>query len=163
MNHGICIADNGLPGGLEMDNQNVEDEIWSFFGTGTSLQELYINPHKLNSNAWDCLRDAASWAKTNEHILADVHWAGGDPDKEEVYGFAAWRDQKGVLTLRNPSPVEKSFTVNVRQLFEIPEGLGDSYSFHDAKLPGGEKLFSGRMAVIKLKPFEVKVMNAMAD
>ncbi|TQM52007.1 hypothetical protein BDE36_3804 [Arcticibacter tournemirensis] len=163
MNHGICIADNGLPGGLETDNQNVEDEIWSFFGTGTSLQELYINPHKLDSKAWDCLRDAASWAKANEQVLADVHWAGGDPDKEEVYGFAAWRDQKGVLTLRNPSPVEKSFTVNVRQLFEIPGGLGDSYSFYDARLPGGDKLFSGRTAVIKLKPFEVKVMNAMAD
>ncbi|WP_256009322.1 hypothetical protein [Desertivirga xinjiangensis] len=160
MNHGICIADNGLPGGLEMDDQHIEDEIWSFFGTGTSLQELYVNPHKLNSRNWNCLSDAARWSKQNEQILSDVHWVGGDPDKGEIYGFAAWRNQKGVLTLRNPSSQEKEFTVNVKQVFEIPGTLSDNYNFYNAKKAGNSKLYSGGSFLVKLKPYEVRVMNA---
>ena len=163
MNHGICIADNGLPGGLEMDDQHIEDEIWSFFGTGTSLQELYVNPHKLDTRNWNCLSNAARWSKQNEQILSDVHWLGGDPDKGEIYGFAAWRNQKGVLTLRNPSGKEKEFTVNVKQVFEIPGTLSDSYNFYDAKQGGKSKLYSGRTFLVKLKPYEVKVMNAELD
>lgn len=160
MYHGICIAGNGLPGKLEMDDQNIADEIWSFFGTGTSLQELYINPHKLNSRNWNCLRDAANWAKANEQVLADVHWVGGDPAEGEIYGYAAWSNEKGTLTLRNPSAAEKAITVNVRQVFEIPSDLDDNYEFYDAKSGKHEKLYSGKVFKVRLKPYEVKVMNA---
>ncbi len=144
MYHGICIADNGLPGTLEMDDQNVSDEIWAFFGTGTSLQELYINPHKLSTKAWDCLRKASNWSKDNAKALADIHWAGGDPSKGEVYGYAGWADKQGVLTLRNPSSHAKTFTVNVKKVLDLPEGYDAHYKFYDAKdalrqaiVPGG--------------------------
>lgn len=42
MYHGICIADHGTPETLEMSDKDIADEIWSFFATGTSLQELYV-------------------------------------------------------------------------------------------------------------------------
>ncbi|WP_207534496.1 hypothetical protein [Desertivirga arenae] len=159
MNHGICIADHGLPGTLELDDKNIEDEIWSFFGTGTSLQELYVNPHKLNTRTWDCLRDAASWSVAHKDILRDVHWVGGDPDKGDIYGFAGWDNNRGVLTLRNPSSVRKEYKLNVQEAFELPTGLESEYSFYNARAEKADKVYSGKVITIVLEPYEVKVLD----
>lgn len=164
MYHGICIADNGVPGKLDMDDQSISDEIWSFFGTGTSLQEMYINPNKLNSKSWDELAKASSWASRHSDVLADVHWVGGDPAKEEVYGFAAWGRNKAVLTLRNPSEKTQSFKVDVDKIFELPSAYKSAYSFYDAKISeaGDSKkpVKTGKLFNVLLAPFEVKVFNA---
>jgi hypothetical protein len=160
MYHGICIADNGLPGKLEMDDKDVADEIWAFFGTGTGLQELYVNPHKLDSEDWNCIRDAANWSKAHQKQLADVHWVGGDPAKGQAYGYAGWADKKGVLTLRNPTALPKSITINVKQVFEIPAGLSANYSFYNARTQVAGEVFSGNSITVKLAPYEVKVMDA---
>jgi hypothetical protein len=161
---GICIADNGYPGMFEMNDKDISDEIWSFFATGTNLQELYINPHKLNTANWNCLAEASTWAKENESVMTDVHWVGGDPAIGEVYGFAAWSPEKAVLSLRNPSSVEKIFEINVSRIFEIPHNVRYKYSFYDARtnMANGKKqaLAQAKLFRITLQPFEVKVFNA---
>lgn len=160
MYHGICIADNGLPGKLEMDNKNISDEIWAFFGTGTGLQELYINPHKLNATNWNCLRDAANWSKANAKYLADIHWVGGDPAKGEIYGYAGWSGKRGVLTLRNPTSRSKTFVLNVKKALDLPGGYSTAYVFTNAKGKTNKPLYKGQTFTVKMAPFEVKVMNA---
>jgi hypothetical protein len=160
MYHGICIADNGLPGTLEMDNKNISDEIWAFFGNGTALQELYINPHKLNSTNWDCLRDASNWSRANAEALADTHWVGGNPLKGQVYGYAGWAGKKGVLTLRNPTPYPKTFIVNVKRDLDVPNGYSTGYKFYNAKDKLHRQVYNGETFLVKLAPFEVKVMDA---
>lgn len=163
MTCGICIADNGYPGGYDMNDKDISDEIWSFFGTGTNLQELYVNPHKMNTSNWDCLADAVNWAKENESVLADVHWTGGDPAKGEVYGYAAWSAQKATLTLRNPSKEEKSIGINVAIVFELPDYVKNEFVFNDARSVGSKNdrktLAQGRSFRITLQPFEVKVFD----
>ena len=167
MTCGICIADNGYPAGFEMNDKDISDEIWSFFATGTNLQELYINPHKLNTANWNCLADASNWAKENESVLADVHWIGGDPAKGDVYGYAAWSPEKAILTLRNPSTKKKSFEVNVAKVFELPDYVKNEYLFYDARTlnaTGVKQAFArGRTFSITLQPFEVKVLNALPE
>ena len=164
MYHGITIADQGIPGKLEMDQKSIADEIWSFFGTGTSLQEMYINPHKLNSADWDCLAKAISWAREKENVMGDIHWVGGDPANEQVYGYAAWSKDHGILSLRNPSPEKKSFLVDVGKIFELPEGFQNNYLFFDARTKAINNkmrlIGSGKIFTVSLQPFEVKVMNA---
>jgi hypothetical protein len=161
MSDGICIADNGYPGKFEMDDKDISDEIWSFFATGTNLQELYVNPHKLNMANWDCLSTAANWARENEPVLADAHWIGGDPAKGEVYGFAAWSLKKAVLMLRNPSKEEKTFEVKVADVFELPDYAKNDYLFYNAITADKQPLAEGKSFQIDLKPFEVKVLNAL--
>jgi hypothetical protein len=160
MYHGICIADNGLPGKLEMDDKDISDEIWEFFGNGTSLQELYVNPHKLNANNWNCLRDAAKWSQANAAALADIHWIGGDPAKGEVYGFAGWNKGGGVLTLRNPSASIKTYVVNVRHDLDLPSTETAVYQFYDARKTSAKASYSGEHFIVTLKPYETRVMNA---
>lgn len=165
MNGGIIIADNGLPGEFEMDDKDISDDIWSFFGTGVSLQELYINPHKLNTANWNCLAKASKWAKENEHIMTDVHWVGGDPAKGEIYGYAAWSPGKAVLLLRNPSNVEKHFEINFASVFELPDNVSDEYLFCEIRQVGPiekkQVMVQGKSLSITLQPFEVKVFDAL--
>ena len=167
MYHGITIAGQGIPGKLEMDPESIADEIWSFFGTGTNLQEMYINPHKLKSADWDCLAKAVGWARENENVMADVHWVGGDPAKEQVYGYAAWGRDRGILSLRNPSSEKKSFLVDVSKVFELPAGFQNNYLFFDARAEAVNNKMpivgSGKSFTIALNPFEVKVMTARAS
>jgi len=164
---GICIADNGIPASFEMNDNDISDEIWSFFATGTNLQELYINPHKLNTANWNCLADAGLWAKDQESVMTDVHWVGGDPSKEEVYGFAAWSKERAYISLRNPSEVEKTFEIKTASVFELPEGVSDQFSFYNARAVvagGNKKIFAqGKSFIITLKPFEVKILDAIPD
>lgn len=162
MNHGICIAQNGLPGKYEKDDKNIADEIWSFFGTGTSLQEMYINPHLLNTADWDCLAKAVQWSRLNKAELKDVHWVGGSPAKGEVYGYCGWQPGRGVLSLRNPSDKAQSISLTTKQIFELPRGYKDDYRFQQVNAYANNKArsFSGSSFVVKLAPFEVLVLQA---
>jgi len=164
MYHGICIADNGAPAKFDMNDKDISDEIWSFFGSGTSLQELYINPHKLNTANWNCLAAAIKWARRNEDIMPDTHWVGGDPSKGDIYGFASWSPKKAILTLRNPSNKAKTFLVDTRKVFELPLNSKPAYLFYNAKLCSRETknpLFKGATYAVTLEPFEVMVLDAM--
>lgn len=161
MNHGMCIAGNGLPGRYEKDDQDIADEIWSFFGTGTSLQELYIDPHLLSSKDWDCLAAAISWSRRQATVLPDVHWVGGDPGKDEVYGYAAWRGGHGVVTLRNPSGQTKVFMLNNKKIFDLPDGFDPGYRFCQVNRQGGTRPYAeGSGLKVVLQPHEVLVLEA---
>lgn len=160
MYHGVCIAANGLPGKLEIDDKNIADEIWAFFGTGTGLQELYADPHKLNNRNWDEIQAAANWSKANKKALADVHWFGGNPLKGQVYGYAGWADGRGVVTIRNPTAQALVFTLKVKDVLDLPERVKDNYRFFDAKSAKHTQVYKGRVFKIKLAPYEVKVMDA---
>lgn len=162
MYHGITIGNVGIPGTLEMDDKDIADEIWSFFGSGTSLQEMYINPHRLNSKNWDCLAKAIKWAKANESIMPDVHWIGGDPFREEVYGYAAWSPDKAYLSIRNPSEEKKSYLVDAAVVFDLPDGAAKHYKFFDARADNQiQPVAEGQSFRIELEPFGVKVLNAV--
>jgi hypothetical protein len=53
------------------------DEVHSYFGTGTQLQEMYITPSLLSPTNWDTLAEAARWSRSHVDTLKDVHWIGG--------------------------------------------------------------------------------------
>jgi hypothetical protein len=162
MYHGICIADHGMPGTFGMKDQDISDEIWSFFSSGTGLQELYINPHKLSSKNWDVLAHAIHWSRDNTKTLVDVHWIGGDPEKGEVYGRAAWSPQKGIISLRNPTGEIKQFHVDVMKAFEIPIGYPQTYNFRNPRFFQNDKLdtFNGvKEFDVTLLPYEVNILE----
>ena len=103
------------PKQLDQDPGNdFRNEIRSYFGTGTQLQEMYITPSLLTDANWDDLAEAAKWSRANADVLKDTHWIGGDPAWLEVYGWASWTPSKGVLVLRNPSDRERRFASSCR-------------------------------------------------
>jgi hypothetical protein len=127
MLHGIIYADKADQ--LSADpNDDYTDEVRSYFGSGTQLQEMYITPSLLSQQNWDVLAEAARWSRTNAAVLKDTHWIGGDPAKLQVYGWASWMPRKGVLVLRNPSDNEQIIRIKLQDAFELPPEAVQVYS-----------------------------------
>ncbi len=159
MLHGIVFATNAA--GLQTtEDRDFADEVQSFFGTGTQLQELYVTPSLLNQANWDDLADAAKWARANMDVLVDTHWVGGDPGKGEVYGWASWSPRKGILVLRNPDDKPAQITADVAQVFELPPQAAKVYGAVGLWNKGGGaplQLRVGEPHTFTLQPFEVFV------
>ncbi len=163
MLHGPCIGDRANPSRMDRDEASVAHEMWTFFGSGTGLQELYISPHLLTGGMWDTLACAARWSRENADVLADAHWIGGDPGAGEVYGFASWSPRKGIVVLRNPSETPASYDLNLARDFELPREYLTDYQLESPR--PGQRIGSLRMGAneqkrIELEPFEVLVFEA---
>jgi hypothetical protein len=140
------------------------DEIHAYFGSGTQLQELYITPSRLTTRDWDVLAEAARWSRANEAVLKDTHWIGGDPGKLEVYGWASWNLQKGIVVLRNPSDHAQEFSLDVGRAFELPRNAPRSYRANSPwaadKASAPMNLRAGHSNRIHLEPFQVLTLEA---
>jgi hypothetical protein len=108
------------------------DEVHSYFGTGTQLQEMYITPSLLSAADWDVLAEAAKWSRDNASTLDDSHWIGGDPARLEIYGWAAWSQERAkanaIITLRNPSDQPQDFSASLQTLLELPAHSARAYT-----------------------------------
>jgi hypothetical protein len=120
MLHGIIFArkSQGLDHAADGD---FEDEVRSYFASGTGLQELYVSPDLLSEKNWDDLAAAAKWARTHAAVLRDSHWIGGDPARGEVYGWAAWAPGQATLALRNPGDQSRRFELDIGAALELPD------------------------------------------
>jgi hypothetical protein len=129
MLHGIVYAKQAKD--LTTDPGNdFADEVHSYFGTGTQLQEMYITRSLLSPTNWDTLAEAARWSRSHADTLKDVHWIGGDPDQLQIYGWGAWNPREGVITLRNPSNSPQEFSIDVAKVFELQPSDPATYKVH---------------------------------
>jgi hypothetical protein len=165
MLHGLIFARQAEH--LDSDPENdFTNEVHSYFGTGTQLQEMYISHALLSPKNWDVLAEAANWSRRNADVLRDTHWVGGDPGKLEVYGWAAWSEQKAILTLRNPADRRQSLSIDVGRVFELPPGA--PYRFLASSPWKGEegapvRLAAGEQHIFTLNPFEVLTLEASPE
>lgn len=160
MLHGILWAKSAEH--LETDpGHDFGSEVWSYFGSGTQLQEMYITPSLLSTNDWDTLAQAANWSRTNQDVLRDSHWIGGDPAQLAVYGWASWSAAKSIVVLRNPSETAQTFALDVANALQLPTSSARRYRtkqrFGTSPLPAS--LQAGKAESLKLLPFEVRVIE----
>ena len=162
MLHGIIYAEHHRQ--LHDDPGNdFRNEVRSYFGTGTQLQEMYITPSLLSQANWDDLAEAAKWSRANADVLKDSHWIGGDPDLLEVYGWASWSPRKGIVTLRNPSDKPQTFTLDLKEALELPDNAALLYSASSPwKSDAGDvptQIRTIEPHVFHLAPFEVLTLD----
>ncbi len=126
MLHGIIYAKYNRR--LNTDSgDDFANEVHSYFGSGTQLQELYITPSLRTDKNWDTLAEAARWSRENAEVLKDTHWVGGDPNWLQVYGWASWSPKKSILVLRNPSDKVGSIDIDLATVLELPSGAPRTY------------------------------------
>lgn len=158
MLHGIIYAKENHR--LNTDpGHDFGNEVHSYFGSGTQLQELYITPSLLTPANWDTLAEAAKWSRANAQVLKDTHWVGGDPGRLDVYGWAAWTPAKAILTLRNPSDKPQLMVVDLARQLELPPGAATGFQAHspwraDLAQPT-LTLDAAHPRTVLLKPFQV--------
>jgi hypothetical protein len=162
MLHGMIYAQHHKQ--LDKDPGNdFPNELRSYFGTGTQLQEMYITPSLLSDANWDDLAEAAKWSRANADILKDTHWVGGDPAWLEVYGWASWTPRKGILVLRNPSDKPQAIAIKLQDALELPSDAAQAYA---ATIPWKDKAGHGPLTLnanethrFDLAPFEVLTLD----
>ena len=128
MTQGVAYSRQGSAGDPTFNSAGFKDDVHAFFGSGTGLQELYIQPGRLTDDDWTVLAEAARWSRANADVLVDTHWIGGDPSTLEVYGFASWSPRKGIVMLRNPGEQPQQFLLDVGVAFELPVGATSRYT-----------------------------------
>ena len=74
---------------------------------GSGLVELYFSPAMMDGKKWEITAKLLNWAKENFKELARSRIIGGDPEKEEPYGYFT---PGGIFMLRNPSDSEKRYS-----------------------------------------------------
>ncbi len=165
MLHGLIYAKQARNLGNDPNN-DFADEVHSYFGAGTQLQEMYITPSLLTSKNWDDLAESARWSRANASVLKDTHWIGGDPGKLEPYGWASWTPEKGMIVLRNPSDHAQNFTIEIGKAFELPLHAPLSYRAHSPwaadKAQPAILLHAGQPHKFVLQPFAVVTLEAVA-
>ncbi|MBI9018223.1 MAG: discoidin domain-containing protein [Phycisphaerae bacterium] len=161
MNQGIAHAKWGTAK-LDSDLKDFTDEVRSFFGIGTNLQELYISHDLMTSEMWDVLAEGAKWSRANADVLVDTHWIGGDPRKGEVYGCAAWQNDRGIIMLRNPDDKAQKITIDIGKDFELPSGAKNKFRLKSPWLAHIDNdstvVMAGKSHVFELEAFEVVVL-----
>lgn len=130
-------------------------EVHSYFATGTQLQEMYCTPHLLSKRDWDQIAHWARWSAQRADVLRDTHWLGGNPERLDVYGWAAWAPARGIITLRNPSSRTQEFVLDVGTAFELP---GDAARRYRA---GASVYEAGKPQLCTLRPYEVRTIEAI--
>ena len=163
MHHGIVNGRYFQGEPLGKTGPHLKEEARSYFANGTSLQELYLTPSLMTTEAWDDVAEAAKWAKQNADVLADSHWFGGDPLKSEIYGYAAWNRRKGTLMLRNPSDKPQAVTFDIGDAFELPNSAPRHYTLASPYKDQRIQVIRARAKVVTtltLSPFEVLVFDA---
>ncbi|UWZ84491.1 alpha-galactosidase [Occallatibacter riparius] len=165
MLHGIIYAKQHPHLNKDLDNR-FRNEVRSYFGTGTQLQEMYITPELLTDQNWDDLAEAAKWARDRQEVLKDTHWVGGNPAWLEVYGWAAWTPARATLVLRNPSDKPQSIKLKLADVFELPAGAAQNYTAKspwksDAARPAMD-LNARAEHEYRLEPFEVLTLDMTA-
>lgn len=162
MLHGMIYAEHHRQ--LDKDPGNdFRNEVRSYFGTGTQLQEMYITPSLLSNANWDDLAEAAKWSRANAEVLKDSHWVGGDPAWLEVYGWACWTPKEGILVLRNPSNKAQTIHIKLKDVFELPPAAARRFLARSPWKDDAGKapitLDAENAHEFRLAPFEVLTLN----
>ena len=172
MTHGLMITKNGPPHVMSREPKNCIKEMRCAFGSGSALQELYVDQDLMNQEngiLWDELAACIKWMRRNADVLPDAHWVGGNPwdgKDGDIYGWAAWNKKKCTLTLRNSSDKEKTLHTTLRKVLDVPPSVKGCVtlksSFADQRtLPGlmDKAVDVDKEIDITLQPCEVIVME----
>ena len=164
MTQGVAYSRHGTAGDPTFTSAGFKDDVRAFFGSGTGLQELYIQPGKLTAPDWAVLAEAAKWSRANAEVFVDTHWVGGDPSKLEVYGYASWSPRQAVLMLRNPDSKPREFALEAGVAFELPAGAAQRFTLHSPWAEDAAKpaltAEAGQPLRLTLQPFEVLILEA---
>jgi hypothetical protein len=157
MLHGLIYAKSAH--NLNTDpGSDFVSEVHAYFGNGTQLQEMYITPALVSNENWDAIATHAKWSRANANTLFDTHWIGGDPLRLEPYGWAAWSDKKGIVTIRNPSERPHGIAIEIGRDLELPTGAATSFAARNPFTGSREapRVFrAGEEQRVSLAPFEV--------
>ena len=139
------------------------DYLFMSLSRGTGFLEFYIKPSVLQSNDWNVLSDGLHWATEEFSTFSRVRMHGGQPGAGEVYGYTAWNQQQGYISLHNPADKSQTYTVKLDRAFGLLPKTGP---FSVSSPVGAESMRGlpttcnfGDSLTFELSPREIRIIN----
>ncbi len=129
---------------------------------GNAFWELYYSYNMFNKAKWRINGDALRFVRNEYEILKTSRFIGGSPTDGEVYGYSAWTEDGGIVSLRNPGNEPKRYVLN------LDKTIGTFYSNVNMKrvfvYPYTEELDEntynyGDFVTVELEPTEAVIMK----
>ncbi len=93
--------------------ETLYDEVMAVVGRGSRLLTFYLNPYELlkTEKDWEFLARAIKWAQQNDSVLINTKILSGNPLNKELYGYAHFKNHKGIITVYNPFITPKKISI----------------------------------------------------
>lgn len=160
--HDPIYAKDAWYGGSNFTDDEFREYLY-FLGTrGTAFWEYYFSDSIIDEDKWDINAEAAIWIEENFDILQKSKMFGGKASRGEVYGYSCWNGDEGIVSLRNPSDQEQTYTITYDRLIGMEEGTKDLYGkviLGDLNYQTNDTLSYGDSITYTLKPKEVLIMQ----
>jgi len=138
------------------------DYVMMYYMRGLQLKEWYINPKVLSDQQWEVLGRATRWSEENQATLANAVFVGGDPAQGQAYGYVCWRGERGILSVRNPSPQEQGIAVPFDQSVWYRGPSGKDFRarmVYPYQADLGLRFHSGQPLTLTVPGYSVMVMH----
>ncbi len=129
---------------------------------GTGFIELYTKTFKLNDYDWDVMAEGLHWAEDVFPTFTRSRMHGGAPKKGEVYGYTAWTDKRGYVSLHNPSNKTQTYRFTLNRDFGLIPGEANyalTSPMADSLIGLKESYSYNETITIELKPQEIRILN----
>lgn len=133
---------------------------------GTYFWELYFSYNMLSPSKWRINADVFRFIRKNAEILKNSVFIGSDPATGGIYGYSAWGENAGIVSLRNPSSKEQEFTFTLNVGMGCAEFSGVMRSaniYPYTENCDGETYSYGDSFTVKLNPGEVIIMKFTSE
>ncbi|MEH7012694.1 discoidin domain-containing protein [Neobacillus niacini] len=115
----------GVSAGIKFTDDDFRNYLMINATRGTAFWELYFSPSIMNEAKWRITADVLEWAESNSKTLEKAKLFGYRPDQGGVYGYSAWNGKEGIVSFRNASNKEQSYTLTLDNTVGVPTDLNN--------------------------------------
>ncbi len=137
---------------------------------GTGFVELYLKTFSLSEKDWDVLAEGMLWVERMFPTFRRAKMIGGDPMQSEVYGFTGWDEERGYLSLHNPSGDHRKFEIDLDRTVGLPTTTQQQPTTYEISSPFKEdedvlpkKAIAGKRLTIDLPPRSIRILEFKAS
>ena len=113
----------GSSAGVTMSTAEFRQYMMANAVRGTSFWELYFSPSMMDEEKWMVTADVLQFARENAHILENAKLFGDAPKTGSVYGYSSWAGEEGIISFRNPTSSEKTYTLKLDETVGVTDAV----------------------------------------
>lgn len=147
---------------VSMTDDEFREYLFTMATRGTQFWELYYSHSMMNEAKWRINYSCLRFIEENMDILANSVIFGGRASEGKVYGFSCFGDHEGIVSLRNSSSEEKTYTLRLDEIIGVKKSFafGEMYQIIPYNTKGMQGAYSyGDTVSFTLEPYQTIIVH----
>ncbi len=147
---------------ISMTDNEFRDYLFMMATRGTQFWELYYSYNMMNEAKWRINYSCMRFIEENIDVLSNSVIFGGRPSQAKVYGYSCFSDHEGIVSVRNSSDNEQSFTLRLDELIGVSKdfAFGELFTVLPYTVGGSQGAYSyGDTITLRLSPYESRILH----